>query len=78
MCFSSNDAPKVQPLPAPMPIPSPAPIPQKVDVSPQVTEQQRAARISQLKKGILSTIKTAPFGTLGTSPTTGGKKTLGV
>ena len=46
--------------------PAPTPIPEPSNVSPQQTEGQRAQNIANLKKGILSTIKTSPAGVSGT------------
>ena len=60
--------------------PAPTPIPQPSDVAPQTTESQRASRIAKLRRGIMSTIKTSPYGITGTGSnlTSGqGKKTLG-
>ena len=75
MCFGGGKTPDVQPLPAPTPIPQPS------NVSPQGTEQQRSSKIANLKKGIMSTIKTTPFGITGTgsnlTSATPGKTTLG-
>ena len=66
--------------PALPPTPAPAPIPTPSNVAPQVTEQQRAQRITNLRKGILSTIKTTPSGIIGAGADLvgpGAKKTLG-
>jgi hypothetical protein len=76
MCFGGGggDTPEVPPTPAPTPIPQPG------AVSPVSTEGQRANKIAQMKKGILSTIKTAPAGTTGAGSDLNqeiGKKTLG-
>lgn len=63
--------------------PAPTPTPQPSDVSPQQTEGQRAQKTANMKKGILSTIKTSPAGTTGAGSDltgasgTGTKKTLG-
>lgn len=63
--------------------PAPTATPQPSDVSPQQTEGQRQAKVANMKKGILSTIKTSPQGVTGTgadlnSQNQLGKKTLGV
>lgn len=62
-------------------VPDPTPSPQPSNVSPQATEGQRARRIRSLRQGMLSTIKTSPYGISGTgSNLTGqnsGKTTLG-
>lgn len=62
--------------------PAPAPMPTPTDASAIQTEGERSRRISNLKRGILSTIKTSPQGTMGKGPelNTGigqGKTTLG-
>jgi hypothetical protein len=62
--------------------PSPTAMPVPTDVNPIATEGQRANKISQLKRGMLSTIKTSPAGVTGTgadlsNPQTTEKKTLG-
>lgn len=60
--------------------PAPAPVPQAQNVSPQQTEAQRANKISMLKQGIASTIKTSPQGVSGTGADLqqqGPKKALG-
>jgi hypothetical protein len=62
------------------PTPAPTPIPQPSTVEPQATEGQRANKIMQMKKGILSTIKTAPGGITGSGSdltSQQGNKTLG-
>ena len=69
-------------LPALPSAPAAAPTPTPSDVSPELTEQQRLRRTKQLKKGLLSTIKTKPFGTIGAGPAVnipaaGGKTMLG-
>jgi len=69
--------PKTPELP---PTPAPTPIPQPSDVNPIQTEGQRANRTRQLKRGILSTIKTTPAGIMGTGSDLNqgqGKRTLG-
>ena len=75
MCGGGGGSPSVPAIPAPTPIPQPS------NVSPQATEGQRASKISNLKRGILSTVKTAPFGITGTGsnliPSDPGKKALG-
>lgn len=79
---------KRSPIPTPISLPSlpsapaAAPIPTPSDVSPELTEQQRLRRTKQLRKGLLSTIKTTPFGTTGAAPAVslpvaGGKTKLG-
>ena len=74
MC-GGGKTPQVQPLPAPTPIPMPS------TVNPQATEGQRAQKVANLKKGMMSTIKTQPFGISGTganlTPADQGKKSLG-
>jgi hypothetical protein len=73
------------PSPAPPPTPPPAPLPAAVpsDVNPQLTSQQKQAKISALKFGALSTVKTSPQGVTGAGPdiqnqqATAGKKTVG-
>ena len=67
------------PLPS---APAASPTPTPSDVSPELTEEQRLRRTKQLRKGLLSTIKTKPFGTIGAGPTVnipgaGGKTMLG-
>lgn len=61
MCGGGGDTPD---MPA---TPDPTPIPQPSQSSPQVSssEGQRAGKVTQLKKGLFSTIKTAPQGTTG-------------
>ena len=69
MCWG-GDKPKLdQPAP-PAPTPAPAPLvaPQPADVSPQQTADQRRNRISALKYGAMSTIKTTPQGATGAGP----------
>jgi len=72
----------------PLDLPAPTPIPTEGDnIYPTTTESQRAKRIAGLKRGMLSTIKTTPMGTLGAGPelntpagkmfTSADKKTLG-
>lgn len=72
-----GNSPSVPASPDPTPTPSPVP----TNVSSAQTEGERASNISQMKKGMLSTIKTSPSGVSGTGSdigTTGtGKKTLG-
>jgi hypothetical protein len=73
------------PPPAPPPTPPPAPLPAAIpsDVNPQLTSQQRQAKISALKFGALSTVKTSPQGVAGAGPdiqtpsASGQKKTVG-
>ena len=60
------------PAPTTMPLPS--------QVNPAQTEQQRQLKLTNLQRGILSTIKTSPSGVSGAGTDlsgTGGKKTLG-
>ena len=63
--------------------PDPSPMPtQPTSTSPIQTEGQRQAKISNLKQGIMSTIKTSPSGVSGTGSDlnvadTSKKKTLG-
>jgi len=74
MCFGSAKTPELPPTPAPTPVPMPT------DVNPQATEGQRASKIANLKRGILSTIRTSPAGITGVGSelnVAGGKKTLG-
>lgn len=79
MCFGGKSStPDIPAPPAPTPVPTPS------DVSPQQTAQQRANQVSQLRYGILSTIKTGGQGITGVGPelstptaTSGQKKTLG-
>ena len=69
--------PKTPDVPA---APAPTATPQPSDVSPQQTEGQRQAKQANMKKGVLSTIKTSPAGTTGAGSdltTNTGKKTLG-
>lgn len=69
--------PKTPDVPA---APAPTPTPQPSDTEPQQTEGQRRKKQAQLKKGILSTIKTAPAGVSGTGSdlnSGSGNKTLG-
>ena len=59
--------------------PEPTPTPTPPDESVQ-TEQQRQAKAGNMKKGVLSTIKTSPGGVTGAGSdltTNTGKKTLG-
>jgi hypothetical protein len=62
---------------------TPAPAPMPMATSPDVvaTEGQRAERVRNMKRGILSTIKTSPQGVSGTGADLGtvnqGKKTFG-
>ena len=78
MCGGGGEVPQLPPTPAPAPVPS---VPSSVN--PVATEGQRAAKVTQLKKGILSTIKTSPAGVSGTGAdlttqeNSGQKKTLG-
>ena len=64
-----------------MTVPRSAPTPS--DVAPQTTEDQRRNRISALKFGAMSTIKTSPQGVAGAGPelqtptATTGKKVIG-
>jgi hypothetical protein len=74
MCFSKAKTPELPPTPAPAPVPTPT------NVNPIATEGQRADKIAQMKRGILSTIKTSPAGVTGTGSDLGsgiGKRTLG-
>ena len=76
MCGGGGQTPQ---LPA---TPDPTPIPQPSNVNPQGTEGQKAQKNAMLKKGVISTIKTAPFGLTGTGPNLtpadpNAKKTLG-
>ena len=61
--------------------PAPTATPQPSDVSPQQTDEQRRNKQSNLKKGILSTIKTSPSGVSGAGADMEnqgtGKKSLG-
>jgi hypothetical protein len=63
--------------------PDPSPMPtQPTSTNPQQTEMQRGQKISNMKQGIASTIKTSPAGVSGTgsdlsSNQPGLKKTLG-
>ena len=66
MC-GGGPRPRLQPLPEPEPLPAPAPIPVAGDVNHVATEQQRISRTKNLKRGMLSTIKTNPFGAAGAS-----------
>jgi hypothetical protein len=70
--------PKTPDVPA---APAPTATPQPSDTAPQQTEEQRQAKAANMKKGVLSTIKTSPQGVSGTgSNLTGnntGAKTLG-
>lgn len=63
--------------PAAEPIPSPTP----TKTSAQSIQAQRRRRIQQVRRGILSTIKTSPLGIVGAganlNPANGGKKVLG-
>jgi len=79
MC-GGNKNPPAPPPPAPPPAPLPAAVPS--DVNPQLTSEQRRAKISALKFGALSTVKTSPQGIAGAGPdiqsaTATGKKTVG-
>lgn len=55
---------KTPDLPA-TPAPSPMPV-QPTSSNPQLTEGQRAEKISNMKQGVASTIKTSPAGVSGT------------
>jgi hypothetical protein len=62
--------------------PAPTATPQPSDVAPQQTEGQRQKKISNLKQGMLSTIKTSPAGVTGTGSdlnnrNAAGNRTLG-
>jgi hypothetical protein len=75
MCFGHAERPELPATPPPTPVPMPT------DVNPAATEGQRAMKIANLKRGILSTIKTSPSGVTGTGSDLNtqqtGKKTLG-
>ena len=77
MCFGRTQTPELPSTPAPSPVPMPS------NVSPVATEGQRALKIAQMKKGILSTIKTSPVGITGAgvdltgASVAGQKRTLG-
>ena len=76
MCFGgkSQETPQLPPTPAPRPIPTPT------QVSTEKTEQERSRKISNLKKGVMSTIKTSPAGVTGAGSDltqSQGNKTLG-
>ena len=60
--------PAVQAPPPASPPPAPMPSPRPADVSPQLTQEQRQAKISALKFGAMSTIKTGPQGVTGAGP----------
>lgn len=82
MCNSKPDSPTPTPPPAAAPAPAPAPTPMPSDVSPLLTAEQRKNRLSALKFGALSTIKTSPQGIVGAgpdlqTPTATSKKTIG-
>ena len=83
MCFGSPKKTDAPPPPVATPAPAPMPSPLPTDVSPQQTAEQRRNRISALKFGAMSTIKTSPQGTTGTGPdlttpaATGKKTTIG-
>jgi hypothetical protein len=70
--------PKTPDVPA---APAPTATPQPSDTAPQQTEGQRQAKQANMKKGVLSTIKTSPAGTTGAgsdlTANTTAKKTLG-
>lgn len=76
MCFSSPSTPAQLP-----PTPAPAPIPMPTAINTQITEGQRATKIANLKRGILSTIRTSPAGVTGTGSDLNtqqtGRRTLG-
>ena len=79
MCGGGNNNSNPPP-PAPPPAPLPAAVPS--DVNPQLTGEQRRAKISALKFGALSTVKTSPQGVAGAGPdiqssSATGKKTVG-
>ena len=79
MCGNKN--PPSTPPPTPPPAPLPAAVPS--DVNPQLTAQQTQNKLSALKFGALSTVKTTPQGTTGAGPdlqtpqAVGQKKTIG-
>lgn len=82
MCLFSK--PKTPEMQTPPPPPAPAPPPPVVapsQVSPITAAQQRQKRVSAIRTGIASTIKTGPRGIVGSGPelsgTTTGKTTLG-
>lgn len=71
MCFgpTGTDKPiKDVPVPPKVPLPQPQAAPMPTDVSPQQTAEQRRNRISALKFGAMSTIRTSPQGTTGAGP----------
>lgn len=47
------------------PVPDPAPTPTPSDVSPQITQQERLAKLKKMRFGLASTIKTSPKGITG-------------
>ena len=62
------------------PTPTPTTMPLPSQVNPAQTEQQRQLKLTNLQRGILSTIKTSPAGVTGAGADlsgTTGKKTLG-
>lgn len=71
--------------PSPPPIPDPTPQPSAADVTPEITAEQRRARIAALKYGAMATQRTGAGGLVGTGAelsrpvaTAGaGKSTLG-
>jgi len=60
-------SPKTPSLP-PTPDPSPMPM-QPTSTAPISTEGQRAAKVTKIKQGMLSTIKTSPQGAYGVGRT---------
>lgn len=48
---------------APPPAPDPGPAPRMEDPSPDLTSAQKLRRLSRLRAGFLSTVKTSPGGT---------------
>jgi hypothetical protein len=72
-----GNTPNLPATPAPTPIPS-----QPTSTAPVQTEGQRQKKISNLKKGMMSTIKTSPAGVSGTGSdldnrNAAGNRTLG-
>ena len=49
-------------------MPAPSPMPMPTSAMSLQTEDERARKIGNLKKGILSTIKTSPQGAIGKGP----------
>ena len=68
MCWGGEKKQEQQAPPTPAPAPAPLVAPQPADVSPQQTADQRRNRISALKYGAMSTIKTTPQGATGAGP----------